>query len=561
MEAFGLYPWVALWRVVRMEGGVVVPTTNPFFLPAWMVVSRPLHGKRVVPLVYDLYPDAVEAAGLGRPRGLAARFMEGLNRWWIGRADGVVFIGERMAEHAEERYGRPARRTVIETGADGAELDPAQRFDGDAPWGAWLGGRTLFSYVGNLGHVHDWETLPGALDALDPAEDAVLVAASGPGLSRWREAMATYAGELVRFEPPLPDAEWVRLMVRSDVALVTLRPEARRTCVPSKALSAMAAGCALLAIAPSDSDLGELVERHGCGLRVDPGDVEGLRAAFQYLRRHPEVRRAMQRAAREAALVRYDMPALAERWARFLDEVMREASPHAGYETIKRTMDVVGAALGLSLTAPVLLPAMAAVRVTMGAPVFFRQRRPGRGGRPFELLKLRTMRHPRPGEEGPEHDGARLTPLGRMLRRASIDELPTLLNVLRGEMSLVGPRPLLMRYLPRYSPRQARRHEVSPGVTGWAQVHGRNATSWEARFEHDVWYVENRSLLLDLRILWRTVWKVLRREGIEQPGHATMPEFMGNQGSEPSEQGSGERSVAVDVRDERVSAEAGGRRG
>jgi lipopolysaccharide/colanic/teichoic acid biosynthesis glycosyltransferase len=168
-----------------------------------------------------------------------------------------------------------------------------------------------------------------------------------------------------------------------------------------------------------------------------------------------------------------------------------------------------------------------AVRVTMGAPVFFRQQRPGLGGRPFSLLKFRTMRHARPGEDGPESDAARLGRLGRFLRATSIDELPTLLNVLRGEMSLVGPRPLLMRYLPRYSPRQYRRHEVKPGITGWAQVNGRNAISWDEKFELDVWYVENQSFLLDLRILARTFVKVFKREGISREGHATMPEFLG----------------------------------
>ena len=531
LEAFGLYPWQALAEALRMEGGVLVPTTNPFVLPGWLVLTRPLHGKRVVPLVYDLYPDAIEAAGMGRPTGLLARSMERFNRWWLGRADGVVFIGERMAEHATARYGRPRRATVLETGADAEELDPGRiGRDPRDSWARWAGERVLFSYVGNLGHVHDWATLPPALDALDPAKAAVLVAASGPGLAHWRRVLASFEPELVRFEPPLPDDAWARLLVRSEVAVVTLRPEAHRTCVPSKALSAMAAGCALLAIAPADSDLADLVERHGCGVRVEPGDVEGLREAFRRLQADEAARARMQRAARQAVLERYDMRVLTRRWEAFLDEVMASAAPPEGYDALKRALDVAGATAGLALTSPLLLPAMLAVRLTMGSPVFFRQARPGKDGRPFELLKLRTMRQPRPGEEGPEHDAARLTRLGRLLRRTSIDELPTLLNVLRGEMSLVGPRPLLMRYLSRYTPRQARRHEVKPGVTGWAQIHGRNATSWEARFEHDVWYVENRALLLDLRILWRTVFAVLRREGIEQPGHATMPEFLGNEG-------------------------------
>lgn len=198
-------------------------------------------------------------------------------------------------------------------------------------------------------------------------------------------------------------------------------------------------------------------------------------------------------------------------------------------EAIKRVTDVAGAGGGLLALSPLIGAAALAVRVTMGRPVFFRQQRPGRGGRPFELIKFRTMRHARPDEQGPEFDEARLTGLGRLLRSTSVDELPTLLNVLRGEMSLVGPRPLLMRYNDRYNARQARRLEVKPGITGWAQINGRNAIGWPEKFELDVFYVENRSLILDWKILLKTVMKVIAREGINQDGCATMPEFTGRE--------------------------------
>ena len=182
---------------------------------------------------------------------------------------------------------------------------------------------------------------------------------------------------------------------------------------------------------------------------------------------------------------------------------------------------------GFVLSAPLLGVVAAAIRVTMGSPVCFRQERPGRGGRPFRIVKFRTMRDTEPGEDPLTSDAMRLTALGGWLRRTSLDELPTLWNVLCGDMSLVGPRPLLMRYLSRYSAEQARRHEVKPGLTGWAQVNGRNAISWEEKFQYDVWYVDHQSLSLDLRILARTVLKVLKGEGISAEDHATMPEFMG----------------------------------
>lgn len=189
---------------------------------------------------------------------------------------------------------------------------------------------------------------------------------------------------------------------------------------------------------------------------------------------------------------------------------------------MKRFLDVLLSALLLAILSPLLAATALAVRLGLGPGVLFRQERPGLGGRPFTLLKFRTMR------PGPGPDAARLTRLGRFLRRASLDELPELWNVLRGDMSLVGPRPLLMRYLPLYTPRQARRMEVLPGITGWAQVNGRNALTWEERFELDIWYVEHRSLVLDLRILGRTAWTVLSGRGVSAPGQATMQEFRGS---------------------------------
>jgi lipopolysaccharide/colanic/teichoic acid biosynthesis glycosyltransferase len=194
---------------------------------------------------------------------------------------------------------------------------------------------------------------------------------------------------------------------------------------------------------------------------------------------------------------------------------------------LKRGMDLVGAALGLVLFAPVLLGVAVVIRLTMGAPVLFRQVRPGLHGRPFTMYKFRTMLDLRDEQGELLPDGLRLTPVGRFLRKTSLDELPELFNVLKGEMSLVGPRPLLMEYLDRYTPEQARRHEVKPGITGWAQVNGRNAITWEEKFKLDVWYVNNWSIWLDLKVIGMTMVKVLKGEGISQPGYATVEFFQG----------------------------------
>ncbi|MCT1619081.1 MULTISPECIES: sugar transferase [Janibacter] len=193
----------------------------------------------------------------------------------------------------------------------------------------------------------------------------------------------------------------------------------------------------------------------------------------------------------------------------------------------KRLLDLVLTTPVLCVSLPVQAATALAIRIRMGRPVLFRQQRPGLNGEPFEMLKFRTMLQPDP-ERGLVTDADRMTGLGSFLRSTSLDELPTLWNIVRGDMSIVGPRPLLMQYLGRYSPEQARRHEVKPGLTGLAQVSGRNAISWESKFRHDVEYVDNHNLLLDLEIILRTVVQVVRRDGISAEGEATMPEFRGD---------------------------------
>ncbi|KXG81463.1 sugar transferase [Pseudomonas mosselii] len=194
---------------------------------------------------------------------------------------------------------------------------------------------------------------------------------------------------------------------------------------------------------------------------------------------------------------------------------------------MKRLVDIVLALLGLLVLAPVILFVAMAIRRRLGSPVIFSQVRPGLHGKPFKMVKFRTMRDAFDADGNPLPDAQRMTPFGKFLRASSLDELPELWNVLKGDMSLVGPRPLLMEYLPLYSPEQYRRHEVRPGISGWAQVNGRNALSWEDKFDLDVWYVDNRSLLLDFKIIFLTLKKVVIREGINGAGEVTMSKFTG----------------------------------
>lgn len=195
----------------------------------------------------------------------------------------------------------------------------------------------------------------------------------------------------------------------------------------------------------------------------------------------------------------------------------------------KRVFDIFFTLLAFVILLPVLLILSLLVWISIGTPILFRQQRPGYKGRPFLIHKFRTMTDRLTPDGNPLPDAERLTPLGGFLRTFSLDELPELWNILRGEMSIVGPRPLLMEYLERYSPEQMRRHDAVPGLTGWAQVNGRNAITWQDKFEYDVWYVDHWSFWLDVKIILMTVWKVFKREGISQAGHATSEYFTGNE--------------------------------
>lgn len=194
----------------------------------------------------------------------------------------------------------------------------------------------------------------------------------------------------------------------------------------------------------------------------------------------------------------------------------------------KRLLDIIISALILMLASPFLLITALVILVSYGPPIFFVHERPGKEGKPFKLIKFRSMRDARDQEGNILADAERITRFGQFMRRTSIDELPEFYNVLRGDMSLVGPRPLLMQYLQRYSAEQARRHDVLPGVTGWAQINGRNAISWDDKFKYDLWYIDHWTFWLDIKIIFLTIWKVLKGDGISQPGRATMDEFMGN---------------------------------
>jgi lipopolysaccharide/colanic/teichoic acid biosynthesis glycosyltransferase len=272
------------------------------------------------------------------------------------------------------------------------------------------------------------------------------------------------------------------------------------------------------------------VEDGVTGTLVEARDAASLADALRAYLVSPSLRLAHGRAGRERVL-RDFRPEPIRRQS--LDEYQRLLSAsrvrrHRFLLRIKRPLDILASAAALAVLSPVMAVVAAVIRAKLGSPVVFRQVRPGLNGQPFTICKFRTMRDTVDAAGFSLPDSQRLTAFGRWLRTTSLDELPALWNVIQGDMSLVGPRPLLLEYLPRYSPDQRRRHDVKPGLTGWAQVNGRNGPSWSEKFELDLWYVDNRSFLLDMKIVLLTVLTLVRRSGIAQPGHATMPKFMGD---------------------------------
>jgi colanic acid biosynthesis glycosyl transferase WcaI len=285
IHAFAVFPFQAILKILSHPWDIIVVTTNPFFMPLVMTVLRPVHRTPVINLVYDLYPDAVEASGKSLSRTLVG-LMAGTSRRTFALADATVFIGKRMAEHAQGRYGDPRRSFVIPPPTDPEEFSSACATPFTTEIERWRGDRALVTYVGNLGLMHDWDTIARAIRAWVEADErdlAFLLAPSGPGGTALRAALEPHLDDhiTVRFSAPLDDASWAHLLKMSDASIVTLTETAKRTSVPSKAYSALAAGNSLIVIAPDDSDVHELACETKQSVAVQPGDVSGLIAGLR----------------------------------------------------------------------------------------------------------------------------------------------------------------------------------------------------------------------------------------------------------------------------------------
>jgi lipopolysaccharide/colanic/teichoic acid biosynthesis glycosyltransferase/glycosyltransferase involved in cell wall biosynthesis len=486
---------------------------------------------RRTPFVYDiqdLWPDTVAASGMmSNPAVLG--LLGSLCKFVYRRASHITVLSPGFKETLARRGVPPDKIDVIYNWCD----ETVFKFDYD-PGARRAGSADKFSilFAGTMGTAQGLESVLQAAQICRRTAPTAEFLFVGGGVERAKlERMAEEMKlDNVRFMPRQPMHAIGGILAGADFLLVHLKDDPLfRITIPSKTQAYLAAGRPI--IMGVRGDAADLVRQSHSGVLCEPGNPQSIAEAVKELAgAGPERLAAMGHNGRAF----YDRELSISGGVEKFDRVFKAAAdPSPGLRHrqsgwrfwIKTAFDRGAALCGLIILSPVFIAVSVLVWLSMGRPVLFRQQRPGRFAKPFSLLKFRTMweRCDASGKLLPDAD--RLTRIGRLLRATSLDELPQLWNVLRGDISLVGPRPLLMEYLTRYSLEQARRHDVMPGITGWAQINGRNALTWEEKFALDTWYVENWSLMLDLSILAMTLWRVLKRDGISSQGHATMPEF------------------------------------
>jgi lipopolysaccharide/colanic/teichoic acid biosynthesis glycosyltransferase len=480
---------------------------------------------RRIPLVYDIqdmWPDTLAASGMLVNRSIL-RFVGTLCRWVYRRADRIVVQSPGFKQTLIERGVRAEKIELIYNWANEIQIKPAPGNDLSA---FALTGRFTIVYAGTIGPAQALDTVLHAAKLIEASEPRVQFILVGDGIevARLRALAAEIDARSVRIMPRVPQEEIGNLLAAADVLLVHLKDEPLfRITVPSKTQFYLAIGKPILMGARGDA--ADLIVKAGAGVAIEPQDVSALAGAVLHLARLPAQALAeMGTRGRTFYETQLSAAVGVRRTLAILDDAIAARGRRS---PLKRFFDVVVAAAALVTLSPLMLITATALWCNFGFPVLFRQTRAGLDGEPFCLYKFRTMTNARDVTGHLLSDAERLTPVSRLVRRLSLDELPQLWNVVRGDMSLVGPRPLLMDYLDRYTREQARRHEVRPGITGWAQINGRNAISWREKLDLDVWYVKNRSFALDLKILTITIVQVFRRQGISAAGHETMPEFRG----------------------------------
>lgn len=524
--SFMLSSVVAAFKAGRTD---LVMGTSPQFLQAVSAWFVALVRRRPFLLeIRDLWPEFAIDMGVLR-NGVLIRLSRWLERFLYSRATHLLVNSPAYRDYLIAK-GVPANKiSLIPNGVDPDMFDPDDRGE-RARQELGLKGKFVVTYAGAFGLANDLATvLRSAARLRDESDVHFLLVGDG----KERSNLESLARELqltnLTFAASLPKSEMPGILAASDACVATLKNIPMfSTTYPNKVFDYMAAGRpTILGI---DGVIRQVIEKAGGGVFVPPGDDAALASAISELSRDRIRARQMGSAARAYVVKQFNRNQQANEFVELATRLVSEQNrrPASLYQRAgKRVMDLAITLPALVLLFPLMLLLALAVRLKLGSPVLFRQERPGLRGTPFTLLKFRTMSDARDSQGNPLADAERLGSFGKFLRATSLDELPELLNVLKGEMSLVGPRPLLTQYLKLYTAEQMRRHEVRPGITGWAQVNGRNTMSWEHKFELDVWYVNHCSFWIDSKIALLTVWKVLQREGISQEGHATMSNFIG----------------------------------
>jgi lipopolysaccharide/colanic/teichoic acid biosynthesis glycosyltransferase/glycosyltransferase involved in cell wall biosynthesis len=523
---------IGLVRSRRADVMLVYQSALPTGLAAWFIGRC----KRIpyVLDVADLWPESVAASGMIRSRA-ALGILRRVAKFIYDRAAAINVITEGYRKNLIALRVDPNKVRVIHSWPASAHLPDKVSTTNGGSYGDV--DQINILYAGTIGPCQQLETVVSAA-LLVQQDQRIRITIVGDGVERAaleRRALTARADN-IRFLGWRSPAETAELTGKADLLLVHLKPDAMsRLSIPSKTFAYMAAGRPILMAV--EGEAAELVDRHACGVAAPPSQPAALAEAIRRFMELPAAERVrMGAAARQAFQQNFAPEVQIDKVVHSLKHAMAQAAttppaarPRFGthfYRRFgKRLLDGSMAIAALLLLAPLMVAVAVAVRVRLGAPVLFKQRRAGRGGRPFVLIKFRTMTDECSPDGKRLPDERRLTRFGRFLRSTSLDELPELWNVLRGDMSLVGPRPLLLDYLPYYTEEQSRRHEVKPGITGWAQVHGRNAICWEAKFRFDVWYVDHLSLWQDLKILMRTCGKVALRSGVNKEGFATTDRF------------------------------------
>lgn len=521
--------FLGLFRLKRPDAILVYQSALPTGLAAW-TLSRLWRRPYVVDLA-DLWPESVAASGILTNRWILGTIRR-LAKFVYDGAAVVNVITEGYRDNLQAMGVDPAKINLVRWWSAETSFDNALPSEQYATDEGFVGKFNLL-YAGTIGPCQQLETVLDAAEQLQDLPDVQFTIA-GDGVEREDLIKRTAAMKLtnVRFIGRRDRDEITKMCQLSELLLVHLkRDPMSELSIPSKTIDYLATGRPLLMAVVGEAS--RIVQEHGCGITVEPSNATQLAEAVRsYHGLSPAERSHYAKAARQTHQQLFSRDQQIDKVEASLAASIQTPRSNSWYQQHgKRWLDVAASGLAMLLMSPLLLAVAVAVRLGLGSPVLFSQERPGQNGRLFRMYKFRTMRDACDSQGQPLADERRLTRLGSWLRKTSLDELPGLWNILRGDMSLVGPRPLLPAYLDRYTDSQARRHEVRPGLTGLAQVRGRNSLAWEEKFELDVQYVENVSLSHDLKILLATVAKVVTQADVSADGHATMPEFMGTQAS------------------------------